>query len=217
MKTYYDLLAVPNTATKDEIKIAYLRKMKTYHPDVFKGKQSLSQEFSAKLNQAYNTLKDNEKRLAYDKTIFPKTYTQNYQYDKNGNRLPVFLNKTNANNLKNENLPAFSFFEKSKLSENLKAYFALSKAERKRLRQNKKQANQLKKQSFKKLNKQERLEKKQKKQSIKQEKKELVSLKGKNQSIDESSKRKLNISIAIVFGLLLTVFGVLAYLRVTYS
>lgn len=61
---YYQLLETPETATPQEIKSAYRRMMKRYHPD---HNPSPDAETRARLiNQAYRTLSDPRKRHAYD-------------------------------------------------------------------------------------------------------------------------------------------------------
>ena len=63
-KDYYDILGVKRDAGADEIKTAYRRLARKYHPDVSKEKNA--EEKFKEMAEAYETLKDPEKRAAYD-------------------------------------------------------------------------------------------------------------------------------------------------------
>ena len=63
-KDYYATLGVDKTAGADEIKKAYRKLARKYHPDVSKEKDA--KERFQDVSEAYETLKDAEKRAAYD-------------------------------------------------------------------------------------------------------------------------------------------------------
>src|SRR6185295_3736522 len=63
-RDYYETLNVPRTATADEIKKAYRRLARKYHPDV--SKEADAEARFKEVQEAYEVLKDPEKRAAYD-------------------------------------------------------------------------------------------------------------------------------------------------------
>jgi curved DNA-binding protein len=63
-RDYYKILGMARTATADEIKKSYRRLARKFHPDVSKEKDA-EQKFK-EVQEAYEVLKDPEKRAAYD-------------------------------------------------------------------------------------------------------------------------------------------------------
>ena len=63
-KDYYEILGVARTATSDDIKKAYRKLAHQYHPDI--SKDPAGEAKFKEVGEAYATLKDKEKRSAYD-------------------------------------------------------------------------------------------------------------------------------------------------------
>ena len=63
-KDYYATLGVARTATADEIRLAYRKAARKYHPDVSKEKNA--EERFKEAQEAYEVLRDTDKRASYD-------------------------------------------------------------------------------------------------------------------------------------------------------
>ena len=66
-KTYYDILGVAKDASLADIKKAYRKLVRQYHPDVSKDPDA--DQKTSEINLAYNTLKDEAKRAEYDEML----------------------------------------------------------------------------------------------------------------------------------------------------
>src|SRR5213075_86223 len=62
---YYEILGVPRTASDAEIKKAFRKLAREFHPDVAKNKKQAEEKFK-ELNEAYEVLGDVAKRKKYD-------------------------------------------------------------------------------------------------------------------------------------------------------
>ncbi len=63
---FYEILGVSKSANADELKRAYRKLAMQYHPDRNAGDKGAEQKFKG-LNEAYDILKDDQKRAAYDR------------------------------------------------------------------------------------------------------------------------------------------------------
>jgi len=64
-KDLYEILGIKKEATESEVRKAYLKLAKKYHPDVNPGDKVAEQKFK-EINLAYEVLKDEKKRAQYD-------------------------------------------------------------------------------------------------------------------------------------------------------
>src|ERR1700687_4103950 len=73
-KDYYGILGIKKTATADEIRKAFRKLARKYHPDVNPGDKKAEEKFK-EINEAYEVLSDPEKRKKYD-TLGPNWQEQ---------------------------------------------------------------------------------------------------------------------------------------------
>lgn len=71
--TYYDVLDLDRDATVEEIKAAYHRLAREYHPDAGSQDPEAAGRF-ALINEAYRVLNDPQRRRQYDRTLPKKSY-----------------------------------------------------------------------------------------------------------------------------------------------
>jgi curved DNA-binding protein len=74
---YYQILGVPRDAEKSDIKKAYRKLARRYHPDV--NSEADAEEKFKEVNEAYEVLKDSDKRQAYDR--FGADWKHGQQFD----------------------------------------------------------------------------------------------------------------------------------------
>lgn len=79
MMDFYELLGIKKDATKEEIKKAYRDMVKRYHPDVNKSDEA--SKIIISLNEAKETLLDDDKRSEYDKLLNDIKHSKTYSND----------------------------------------------------------------------------------------------------------------------------------------
>ena len=67
-KNYYEILGVDRKATDADIKSAYRKLVKQYHPDLHPGDAAAAAKFK-EVNEANEVLSDAQKRAAYDRRL----------------------------------------------------------------------------------------------------------------------------------------------------
>ncbi|WP_250277273.1 J domain-containing protein [[Clostridium] colinum] len=119
MENYYKILGVSQEATNDELKKAYRKLAKKYHPDANVGNAQADEMFK-KVSKAYEVLSDETSRKKYDREL-------------NGNFYETDTKKSTANSSVNEDIfnkfNGFNVFEqafgmnnaKSDINQNIKA------------------------------------------------------------------------------------------------
>lgn len=70
MQNYYQILEISRYSSQDDIKKAYLKMIKKYHPDVYSGDKVFAEKQTALITEAYTTLKNPELKDKYDHKIF---------------------------------------------------------------------------------------------------------------------------------------------------
>lgn len=89
--SYYEILGIDETATKEEIKKAYIDKIKKFHPDINKN----GEEITKKLNEAYQYLMINYEGIKNMPIKKEETIFEHYSSDRDKK-----MNKTPDSNIK---------------------------------------------------------------------------------------------------------------------
>lgn len=120
---YYEILGVKKDASQKEIKDAYKKLIKKYHPDIYPGDKHFAEKKTQELNSAYDVLSNKDSRLAYDEEIFPSsslTNTKTYTYTPPKYENPEsysyqnYYKKSYSNNSDFETFKRYSDYHRSK-------------------------------------------------------------------------------------------------------
>ena len=79
-KDYYEILGVSKNADEKEIKSAYRKLAKKYHPDLHQGDEAAAEKFK-EVSEAYEVLSDKEKRKKYDTFGSNYDFSSGYDFD----------------------------------------------------------------------------------------------------------------------------------------
>ena len=79
-KDYYEILGVSKDADEKEIKSAYRKLAKKYHPDLHQGDDAAAEKFK-EVSEAYEVLSDKDKRNKYDKFGSNYDFSSGYDFD----------------------------------------------------------------------------------------------------------------------------------------
>jgi uncharacterized membrane protein YkvA (DUF1232 family) len=109
---YYELLGIDPAAGPEEVRQAYLKKIKEWHPDINPERISEAEEMTKVLNQAYHILGDPQRRKNYDRM---RKFTR-------GKDFGEFINDETIRNKINKAYPALK-----KVLENVRELYALFK------------------------------------------------------------------------------------------
>jgi curved DNA-binding protein CbpA len=69
LENYYDLIGIESKASPEQIRQAYLNKIKEWHPDLNPGRLEAAEKQTKILNQAYFVLSDPGRRKNYDRML----------------------------------------------------------------------------------------------------------------------------------------------------
>lgn len=131
-ENYYEILGIAQSATQEEIRKAYLNKMKDNHPDMHQDDKTYKEK-SQLINEAYATLKNPEKRKQYDSTIrFTRptgttrtnrynqtyTYTSSYKPNNDKNRSSYTVNTNGATGNPKNSTNSTGTYDNSKINKN---------------------------------------------------------------------------------------------------
>ena len=127
-KDYYKILEISEFSTQDEIKCAYRKLARKWHPDIAGNRSDVISKFK-EINEAYEVLSNNTKKEEYDKARKFYNYASKKQTNKTTNPNVKKQTKTEK---KQENKASFSFnWEEFIAKKHLKEHFKTENKENK--------------------------------------------------------------------------------------
>lgn len=84
--SYYELLEVRDDASQEVIAMAYKALCRKYHPDVYRGPKDVATELMQRINEAYETLSDPDRRMKYDLLLKYSRNNEQYSESKSDTR-----------------------------------------------------------------------------------------------------------------------------------
>jgi hypothetical protein len=81
--TYYEVLGIHSSATDEEIKFAYKKLAKKFHPDIYRGDKAYATNKMQSINEAYSILFDHDLREEYDFVLQRNSSTSSGYADNN--------------------------------------------------------------------------------------------------------------------------------------
>ena len=112
--THYEILGVSKNATQKEIRDAYKKLVKKYHPDLYQGDKQFAEKRTQEINNAYDILSNEKTKMQYDDEITPKV-TYEYTPPKYNYEPPRYNTYTSSyNNTKSNRESYFGGYSQSK-------------------------------------------------------------------------------------------------------
>ena len=116
---HYEILGLKKNATQNEIRDAYKKLIKKYHPDLYQGDKTFAEKKTQSINAAYDVLSDTEKRKKYDEEITPPVSNYEYAYKNPYNSTNYNYNKNyyNSRNTSNNSNYSYDNYKKNNASQ----------------------------------------------------------------------------------------------------
>lgn len=119
---HYEVLGVNKNATQEEIKEAYKKLVKKYHPDIYPGDKTFAEKKIKDINAAYEVLSDLDSKKEYDEMLNPHPPEQTYDFTPPNYSPYSYENYKNRNNYTNYNNSYNNSYYNTSKTENVNKY-----------------------------------------------------------------------------------------------